>query len=142
MCTSIWLFLPFDADSAAVDALTVRHKVGRGIDEGCRTDVPGERMYGVRPWKMCHCGWDATDFAPLMAEALEKRATPWIGVLTTEEGERKLSERIWMELSAFAALKDGDERQDVLYVVEPDRSSRPVHRRHGPRRRSSRKPGG
>jgi hypothetical protein len=141
MCTSVWFVLPFDADSAAVDALTVRHKVGRGIDEGCRTEVPGERMHGVRPWRMCHCGWDATDFAPLMAEALEKRATPWIGVLTTE-GEPELSERIWMALSAFAALKDGDDRPDVLYVVEPDRSPRPVDRRHGPRRRSSRKPGG
>jgi hypothetical protein len=142
MCTSVWFVLPFDADTAAVDALTVRHKVGRGIvEDGRRTDVTGERMYGVRPWKMCHCGWDASDFAPLMAEALEKRATPWIGVLTTE-GAPELSERIRMEPSAFAALKDGDERQDVLYVVEPDRSPRPVHRRHGPRRRSSRKPGG
>ena len=71
MCTSVWFVLPSDADSAAVDALTARHKVGRGIDGGCRTDVPVERLHGVRPWKVCHCCWVATDFAPLMAEALE-----------------------------------------------------------------------
>lgn len=62
MCTMIYFVLPQDADASSVDSLTEQHKVGRGLQDYGGTSIPGERLYLVNAWKMCHCGWGQPAF--------------------------------------------------------------------------------
>jgi hypothetical protein len=73
-------------------------------------------------------------FAPVVSGALEAGATRWIGVLAIDQG--KIERRVKLTPEEFA---NGRCEENVLYIVEPDRTPRAVVRRHGPRRRSSKK---
>ena len=136
MCTTIWLVLPQDADVSAIDALTEVHKVGHGLNAYGAATIPGERLYLVNPWKMCHCGWSPAGFRTVVRDSLAAGASPWIGVLATEENADApdLEGRVLVRPDDFATGKFDD--ADVRYIVEPDRTPRPITRRHGPRRRS------
>ncbi len=136
MCTQVHLVLPDGSDVAAVGALVERHKVGRGLDRPGReapTLVEGEHAYLVVPWKRCHCGWGSRDFVPVVRDALEARAAPWLGVFVLEQGYEHDGTRIVLTLDELSSLEDDDE-EDALYIVEP-LAKPPVVRRHGPRRR-------
>jgi hypothetical protein len=93
MCTMIWFVLPQDADLSSVDALTEEHKVGHGLEPWGTTNIPGERLYLVNPWKMCHCGWSPAGFRAVVRDTLTSGASPWIGVLASEETLRAQSWR-------------------------------------------------
>ncbi len=147
MCTHIWFYLPKDADTAAIGWLTEVHKVGRGLGansprppamapDAASGVIAGERAHHVHPWKYCHCGWEAKGFAPVVSGALEAGAARWIGVLELWGGE-KVEQRVRLTPEEFANATHTDEK--VLYIVEPGRTPRAVVRRHGPRRRKSKK---
>jgi hypothetical protein len=138
MYTTVWFVLPLDADTSSVDRLTELHKVGHGLAPWGATTIPGERLFMVNPWKMCHCGWSPAGFRAVVGDTLASRAAPWIGVLSTEEGDRDgpdLGSRAVLTPDDFASGRFDD--ADVLYMVEPDRTPQPISRRHGPRRRRS-----
>ena len=142
MCTVIHFVLPFDADSAKVGALTETHKTGHGLVEDSTRGgrelaatghlFEGERLYLVWPWAQCHCGWSPVEFSRVILEALSSGATPWIGVVASW-GDPEWDERIKVHPDRFANGEFDDER--VLYIVEPDRSPRPITHRHRPRKR-------
>jgi len=145
MCTVIHFVLPFDADRARVGALTETHKTGHGLMEDSTRSgrelaakgqlLEGERLYLVWPWAECHCGWSPAEFSPVILEALSSGATPWIGVVASW-GEPEWAERIRVQPETFDSGElDEDE---ILYIVEPDRSPRPVIHRHGSRKRRRR----
>ena len=138
MCTQVYFVVPSGADISAIDSLTERHTVGHGLtDAGGEgpTLFPGEGVYLVSPWKMCHCGWGPRDFARVLSDALDARSTPWLGVFVSEQGETDdRAERIGMSPEEFA---EGEWEQDVLYIVERPPAP-PITRRHGPRRRRKR----
>jgi hypothetical protein len=135
----IWFVLPQDADLSSVDALTEEHKVGHGLEPWGTTNIPGERLYLVNPWKMCHCGWSPAGFRAVVRDTLTSGASPWIGVLASEETREspELANRVVVGPDEFAAGSHDEE--DVLYVVVRDRTPRPIIRRHGPRRGRSKK---
>lgn len=143
MCTAIHFALPVGADVSAIGGLTEDLGVGRGLLDDRKSQRvlrsmgvlgDGERLYLVRPWMDCHCGWSPANFAPVAQAAIRKGFARRVGVLASEHGtDLSESRRVKVLPDAFA---DGRfDEQDTLYLVEPDRSPRKVTPRHGPRRR-------
>ena len=139
MCTLVHFVLPSGVDASAIDALLEARKVGHGLVQGgseAPRFVSGETAYLVSPWKMCHCGWEPRDFAPVVRDALEARTAPWLGVFVAEAGEEHDGTRVEMTVDEFVTA---ELEQDVLYVVGMAPPP-PVVRRHGLRRRRSSRP--
>ena len=110
-------------------------RVGRKL-AGAGLLLEGERAYEVLPWKRYHCGWSPANFAPVILDVLQSGITPRIGVLTTENGEVASADefqRITVLPDAFASQTFDDAQ--VVYIVKPDRTPRPVVQRHGTRKR-------
>jgi hypothetical protein len=137
------LVLPFDADADGLGALTETHTVGHGLRrESTRLGsdaavllFEGERVFVVEPWTRGHCGRSPADFSPVVLEALRSGASPWVGVVASEEDDLAgLAgvQRVTVRPDDFASRRFDDE--GALYIVQPDRSPRPVTRRHGPRK--------
>jgi hypothetical protein len=144
MCTEIHIALPCGSDAKAIGTLLETDKAGRGlsVDVGrlprdlAAADVlaEGEHLYFVAPWNRCHCGWSPSDFAPVVLQALRRGATPWVGIAAFEAGTSSGElERVRVRPEDFAA--GSHDEQNVLYIVEPNRTPRPIETRRGPRRR-------
>jgi hypothetical protein len=134
VCTELYMALPTDADIDAIDALLVEKKVSRGMSGPWKVESllrPDERMYQLKPWKQCYCGWTPFTFKWFVAEAINRRFASRVGVLAIwQDDDWSPVQRVDVLVEDFG--EEDDEK--ILYVTKPP-PPRPIVRRHGGRRK-------
>ena len=93
----------------------------------------GERLHLVNPWKR-HCGWEPAHFRRVVSDVLDRRASPWVGVLVTWGDD--LAPGLDRASVSVGEFESSGLEQEVLYIVKPNPRP-PVVPRHGSRRRRS-----